>query len=288
MILWSSVAYAKICTKGQPCGNTCISWSYTCHIGTTTSVPAKISQTIGAIGLSSTTLAVGGTITASATATSGLPVTYTTSTPSVCSVSGSTITGVAAGICTIAANQFGNTSYSAATQATQSITIGQPTQTISFGTAPTVAVGGTGTVTATATSSLPVTYSSLTPSVCRVTGSIVTGLTGGTCTIVASQAGNTSFSAATQATQNITIGGGSQSQPDCLFNWAEQNFAQFFSPAATSKVYTPYYYRYYSDTGNYLAASSTDNHLWVLGPSFGSAPLDVGAITSLLGVSGCQ
>lgn len=29
----------KNCTKGQPCGATCISWSYTCHVGTTTSTP---------------------------------------------------------------------------------------------------------------------------------------------------------------------------------------------------------------------------------------------------------
>ena len=32
-------AYAKNCVKGQPCGNSCISWSYTCHIGTTTNPP---------------------------------------------------------------------------------------------------------------------------------------------------------------------------------------------------------------------------------------------------------
>ncbi|MCS6119143.1 SH3 domain-containing protein [Shewanella baltica] len=30
----TSVAYAKNCKKGQPCGNSCISWSKTCHVGT--------------------------------------------------------------------------------------------------------------------------------------------------------------------------------------------------------------------------------------------------------------
>jgi hypothetical protein len=32
----SSIANAKNCTKGIPCGNTCISAAFTCHIGTTT------------------------------------------------------------------------------------------------------------------------------------------------------------------------------------------------------------------------------------------------------------
>ncbi|MGL6010643.1 MAG: SH3 domain-containing protein, partial [Shewanella oncorhynchi] len=30
----TSVTYAKNCKKGQPCGNSCISWNKTCHVGT--------------------------------------------------------------------------------------------------------------------------------------------------------------------------------------------------------------------------------------------------------------
>ncbi|CAK0766165.1 conserved hypothetical protein [Gammaproteobacteria bacterium] len=79
-------------------------------------------------------------------------------------------------------------------------------QTINFGTAPRVAVGTTGTVTATGGSSRnPVTFSSITPSVCTVSGSIVTGVAAGTCTIVANQAGNDNYNAAPQATQNIIV-----------------------------------------------------------------------------------
>lgn len=44
----------------------------------------------------------------------------------------------------------------AASQVTQNITIDKISQTISFGPAPTIVVGGTGTVSATATSGLPV------------------------------------------------------------------------------------------------------------------------------------
>ena len=31
LILFSSPTFAKHCKKGQPCGNSCISWKYTCH-----------------------------------------------------------------------------------------------------------------------------------------------------------------------------------------------------------------------------------------------------------------
>ena len=65
----------------------------------------------------------GGTATVSATSTSGLPVTFTTLTSAVCTVSGSTLTPVSVGTCTIAANQAGNTNYGAATQVTRNISI---------------------------------------------------------------------------------------------------------------------------------------------------------------------
>ncbi|MER7006182.1 hypothetical protein ABT297_24495 [Dactylosporangium sp. NPDC000555] len=58
-----------------------------------------------------------------ATASSGLPVTFTSSTPLVCTVSGATATLVDAGTCTIAADQAGDPTYSAATQVTRSFTV---------------------------------------------------------------------------------------------------------------------------------------------------------------------
>jgi len=76
---------------------------------------------------------------------------------------------------------------------------------------------------------------------------------------------------------------------DCLFSWAERTYPQFFSPAgAASVTYAPYYYRYYSGTGNYLATSSADNHVWVLGPISEDSLLDVGLITNLLTRAGCS
>ncbi|CAK0769840.1 hypothetical protein CCP3SC15_30058 [Gammaproteobacteria bacterium] len=61
----------------------------------------------------------------------------------------------------------------------QTITFG--VTPITFGTAPTVAVGGSGTLSATGSlSGSPVTFSATTPSVCTVSGSTVTGVTAST------------------------------------------------------------------------------------------------------------
>jgi hypothetical protein len=81
-------------------------------------------------------------------------------------------------------------------------------QSIAFGTAPTVVVGGIGTVSATVSSGLPVTFSSTTPGICTVSGSTVTGIAAGLCTLAANQAGNSSFSQAAQVTQSFSINEG--------------------------------------------------------------------------------
>ena len=65
-------------------------------------------------------------ITLTATATSGLTVVFSSSTPSVCLVSGAALTMIAAGICTIAANQPGNAGFIAAPQVTHNFAISAP------------------------------------------------------------------------------------------------------------------------------------------------------------------
>lgn len=83
----------------------------------------NVAQTIGTFTFQPSTLTVGSTTTASAFATSGLSVTFTSMTSGTCTVSGSTVTGVAAGTCVIAANQAGNTIYGVAPQVTTTITV---------------------------------------------------------------------------------------------------------------------------------------------------------------------
>lgn len=75
---------------------------------------------------------------------------------------------------------------------------------------------------------------------------------------------------------------------DCLFNWAEAHYSQYFAPhVGTSGTYQQYYYRYYPAKGNYVAVSSADNHVWVLGPLSGNAVTDVGTVSSYQGQAGC-
>jgi hypothetical protein len=68
-------------------------------------------------------------ISLSATASSGLTVTFNVSS-GPCSVSGSTLTVTGAGTCVLAANQTGNSDYSAAAQVTQSVTVDQAALTV--------------------------------------------------------------------------------------------------------------------------------------------------------------
>ena len=92
----------------------------------TNSTQNKTNQSIGAISFNPTTLIVNGTTTASATATSRLLVSFSSTTSSICATSGtngSTVTGKAAGTCTIAGNQAGDSNYNPAPQVTQNITV---------------------------------------------------------------------------------------------------------------------------------------------------------------------
>ena len=141
-----------------------------------------------------------------ATASSGLAVTFASQTTSVCTVSGSTITIVAAGGCTIQASQAGNATYAAAPAVNQTFTIAQASQTIAFGALGNQLLGvAPFTVNATASSGLPVTFASTTVVVCTVSGSAVTLLTVGTCTIRASQLGNANYVAAANVDQSFSV-----------------------------------------------------------------------------------
>ena len=165
-------------------------------------VSEKKSQTLK-LGVAPT-VSVGGTGIVSATATSKLSVSFKSLTATICSISGTKVSGKKSGTCIIAANQAGNSIYSAAAQVTQQINV-KLSQTLKFGTAPSIVVGGTGAVSATATSKLSVSFKSLTATICSISGTTVTGIAIGTCRIAANQAGNSSYSAAAQVTQSIAI-----------------------------------------------------------------------------------
>lgn len=143
----------------------------------------------------------------SATATSGLTVAFTSATTGVCTVSGTVVTLVAPGTCTINANQAGDGTYAAATQAQQSFGVSYRSQTISFDalTGATLGVSSAPLIRGSASSGLGVSYSSATPGVCAITGTIISMLNPGTCIISASQAGNGTYAAAATVNQSFSI-----------------------------------------------------------------------------------
>jgi hypothetical protein len=163
------------------------------------------------------TQTVGAVVTLTATASSGLTVSYTSSTSSVCTITTSTTATMnATGTCTIKATQAGNGGYKAAPAVSQSFTVNKGAQTITWASPGPQTYGTPLTLSATASSGLPVSFAAApsTSSVCTVSGTTATFLTTGTCTIAATQAGNSNYAAAptvghtfyvNPATQTITF-----------------------------------------------------------------------------------
>jgi hypothetical protein len=100
----------------------------------------------------------------------------------------------------------GSTVTISSTPATVTVKSGLLSQSVNFGAIPGQSAPSTLPLTATASSGLPVIFSSTTPSVCMVNGSTATLYIGGICSITAEQTGNTTYQAAS-TTQNFTVTG---------------------------------------------------------------------------------
>ncbi len=155
----------------------------------------------------------------SATATSGLTVAFTSTTLGVCTVTGTTVHPLALGTCTIRASQAGNAAFLPASPVDRSFTIAKGNQTITFGAlADRTLAESPVTISATASSGLPVTFSSATLPVCSVTGTSVSLLTTGTCTIRADQPGDANWNPAPQVPQSFAV---TQAAPGTVWYFAE-------------------------------------------------------------------
>ncbi len=167
-------------------------------------VVAKLNQRIKFTALPKRALAQS-PIAVSAIATSGLPVTFITTTPAVCissGLDGATITLVAPGKCTVIANQAGDPSYNPAPSVSRSFTVVTKfNQTITFAALVDRTLAESPfTVSATASSGLAVTFTTTTPAVCTASGldgATITLLAAGTCKITASQAGDSIYNSKT-------------------------------------------------------------------------------------------
>ena len=174
---------------------------------------AVIAQTVAFTNIVPTGVTVGGTYVPLATGGgSGNPVTLSIdpSATSVCSLSGGVVTLTGVGDCVVDADQLGNSSYAAAAEVQQTVTVGPASQAITFtSTVPTGAtVGGTYVPAATGGGSgNPVTFSidSGSTSVCSYGAGVVSFTGAGNCVVDANQAGNTDYAGAPQVAQTIFV-----------------------------------------------------------------------------------
>lgn len=149
---------------------------------------------------------VGSAFSLDASASSGLAVGYASQTPAVCTTAGNVVSLVAVGTCTVAADQAGDANYAAAPTVLRSFASTALAQTIAFGTlADRPLDSGALVPEATASSGLPVQFASLTGTVCSVSGSTVSLLTAGVCSISAQQPGNATYAPAAPVVQSFAV-----------------------------------------------------------------------------------
>ena len=156
--------------------------------------------------------------TLTATASSGLPVSYEISTPSICEAlapaSPSDVWGIRLlnlGTCTVRATQAGNATYERAPSIERSFTIVQGSQTIGLGVLTDRAFDPTAlqALPRYSSASLPLNYSGLTSSVCNPefngAGFELRVFRPGTCTIRAEQEGTSTYRAADPVTRTFEV-----------------------------------------------------------------------------------
>jgi hypothetical protein len=144
--------------------------------------------------------------TLTASASSGLPVSFTSKTPDVCTMTGNIVSLVDVGTCSLEAAQAGNASYTVARSVTRSFAVSPRSQTISFSPLPatdTYGAAGPYTLFATASSGLSVSFSATGPARISDATLIITGP--GPIVVTASQSGNAQYGEADPVSQAIVI-----------------------------------------------------------------------------------
>jgi len=215
----NSSGVASYTTSALAAGSHSITASYggsgTCGSATATAVSVAVTpaaQTIGFTPLPSALIFGAGPLTLSATASSGLPATFSATGPAT--VNGNTLTIAGAGSVVVTANQAGNGNYAAASPVSQTIAVAKATPTIGLTSS---ASGAVITLTATATGSgvTPTGQVTFLNGATQLgTGTLngagaailaVSSLPVGQNSITASYAGGSNYAAATSAAVIITV-----------------------------------------------------------------------------------
>jgi hypothetical protein len=142
-------------------------------------------------------------------ASSGLPVTYSSSDPGIATIVDGKVHIVAPGTCTITASQTGDASYETAQDVSHALivkAIAKVPQQIYFDEIPEQKMGNPDyDLQAYASSGLPVTYSSNIPGIATIIDGKVHMVALGTCTITASQPGDASYEAAQDVSHILVV-----------------------------------------------------------------------------------
>lgn len=152
-----------------------------------------------------------GTLTLNATATSGLPVTYTCNNEDIATVNGNVLTFHDAGYAIVTASQPGNATWNAAADVSKILTVTSSTsdlqpQSILWNQELTFPLSDEPVVlAAAATSGLPVQFTSSDESVATVNGSILTMHSVGLAIITASQPGNDEYAPAQNVMKILNV-----------------------------------------------------------------------------------
>jgi hypothetical protein len=165
---------------------------------------ALAAQTITFPELSTVTMDLPG-FSLDASASSGLPLTFTSSDPAVATVSGDQITIVSGGTTEITAEQAGNNDFAAAAPVTRVLIVLKIDQSIAFPPPGAVTLGdGAFSLAATASSGLPVEFSTTSDKVTLSENTVIL-VKAGNVTITANQSGDATYNAATPASQSFCI-----------------------------------------------------------------------------------
>ena len=138
----------------------------------------------------------------SATASSGLAVSFTAS--GNCTVSGATAHLTGAGSCTVTASQPGDANYNPAPDVSQTFAIAKAGQSITFGPLARKTFGAPAfSVSATASSGLAVSFTA--SGSCTISGATLRLTSAGSCTVTASQPGDANYNPAPEISQTFAI-----------------------------------------------------------------------------------
>jgi len=162
-------------------------------------------------------------------------------------LAGSTLSFTAPGTVVVAADQEGNANYAAASEVTQSISVGKASASISIGNVPSGAVyGGSFTPSLSYNGDGTTSVVSNTAGICTVSGGVVSYVGVGTCSLTASATAGTDYTAVTGSAQSFSIG---QANATVSISNLPSNavYGGSFTPAVTTN----------SDTGTASVASNS-------------------------------